>query len=225
MIGLNSKLTLFFLALLFAFTTGAQPIRFSLASDGSAEHSFKKGQRYWAYGQTVCGQFHITPTDALYAWLAYYGDGKFKNDLTATAKSPTTNPQTVNYRNNARLRFKHISLGWKRYFKGDYDAEKSWNLYGYAGFGLLLGRIENSQSIPVDSAQYLLPLKNGKGNFKRLTFDVGSGVEFPAGASVFLYLEARALIPTTDYPSPYLFVNRKAPLVGAANLGIRILIN
>jgi hypothetical protein len=211
---------------LFVFITGyTQQTRFSLATDLSILHSFKTGQRYWSIGQTVNFNFHVTSKDGAYAWISYYSPGKFHNDLQASAKSTTTLPQQINYRNSAQLKFKHISIGWKRYLKGDCDAEKKWNLYSYAGFGLMLGSITNTHSVPVDISNYDVPVREGKANFKRLTLDVGLGLEFPVGADVFLYLEGRALIPTTDYPSPYLFVNSNAPFTGAANIGVRILFN
>lgn len=215
-----------FIFSLLVFTTGySQRPQFSLSSDVSILRSFKPDQRYWAIGQTVNFNFNFTPKDGAYAWLSYYSPGKFHNDLQAPAKSTSTVPQQVNYTNSAQLKFKHISLGWKRYLKGDCDAEKKWSLYGYAGFGLMLGSITNIHSVSIDTSTYTAPVMAGKANFKRLTFDLGLGIEFPVGGDVFLYFEGRGLIPTTDYPSPYLFVNNNAPFTGAANMGIRILFN
>jgi hypothetical protein len=220
----RNQIILFFCFLVCHAAFSQQP-RFSLATDGSILRSFKKGQRYWSFGQTVNFNFHFTAKDGAYAWISYYSDGKFRNELTASAKQSTTTPQQINYHNDAHLRFKHISIGWKKYLKGTFDAEKSWSLYGYAGFGLMMGRIENTQSVPVDSSLYTVPVLSGKANFKRLTFDLGLGCEFPIGADVYLYFETRTLVPTTDYPSHYLFINRKAPLTAALNAGIRLLIN
>jgi hypothetical protein len=121
------------------------------------------------------------------------------------------------------MRFKHISIGWRKYLKGTFNAEQSWNIYGYSGFGLLLGRIENTHSVPIDTTVYIVPVRVGKANFKRLTLDLGLGWEAPLGADIFIYAEGRAWIPTTDYPSKYIFVNDNAPLVGMFNVGIRIL--
>lgn len=185
--------------------------------------SFKKNQRFWAVGQTVHAQFHFAPADAFYAWLSYYTAGKFQNQATATAESPATTPQTINYRNDAEVRFKHVSLGWKHYLKGNRETERGWNLYTLAGFGLIIGTAENTHSTNIDASLYHLPVRNGKGNFKRLTLDLGLGYERPLGADVFLYAETRALVPTTDYPSPFLFVNDNAPFTATLNLGLRIL--
>jgi len=182
-------------------------------------------QRYWSIGQTVNFHFHFTPKDGAYAWLSYYSAGKFSNNVPAQAKLPATLPQQVVYRNDAQLRFKQISIGWQRYLKGAYNIEKKWSLYAYAGFGLMLGSVVNSQSALIDTSLYNVPVLGGKANFKRLTLDLGLGVEFPVGGDVFFYFEGRALIPTTDYPSPYLFINNNAPFCGAANAGIRILFN
>lgn len=213
------------LALLLLSTASAQPPRLSLASNGVLLRSFKPDQQYWSFGQTVQFIFHTSPTDGPYAWIAYFSDGKFINRLQAQAMQSSTTPQTVNFDNSAHLRFKHISLGWRKYLKGRYDADKSWNLCAMAGFGLLLGRIENTQSTHIDPLLYSVPVQAGKANFKRLTLDLGLSPEFPVGADVCLYLDGRIHIPTTDYPSPYLFVNRKAPLTAGLGLGVRILIN
>ena len=73
------------------------------------------------------------------------------------------------------------------------------------------------------SVVYQVPVRIGKANFKRLTLDLGLGWETPLGADIFIYAEGRAWIPTTDYPSKYIFINDNAPLVGMINTGIRIL--
>ena len=119
--------------------------------------------------------------------------------------------------------FKHVSLGWKHYFKGNSNAEKNWNLYGYAGFGLMLGRVVNAHSVNIDTVAYNVPVLAGKANFKRLTFDLGLGVEFPLGGDIFIYTEGRTFIPTSDYPSKYIFINNNAPLIVSLNLGFRVL--
>ena len=204
-------------------TVCGQPARFSLATDASLLRSFKKDQRYWAIGQTILFHFHFTPKDGAYAWFSYYSNGKFSNTVNATAKSGTTVPQSVSYMNKAGLVSKHISLGWRRYLKGSFDAEKNWTLYGYAGFGLMLGRVVNAHSVSIDTSIYNVPVLNGKANFKRLTLDLGLGADFPVGADIYLYVEGRALVPTTDYPSQYLFVNKNAPFTATVNAGFRIL--
>jgi hypothetical protein len=212
-----------FFVLVSTVTALAQQTQFSIATDLGIQRSFKKEQRYWAFGQTVHGHFHFTPKDGIYIWVSYYTNGKFNNTVTATAKSLTTLPQQKIYTNAAIMRFKHVSTGWKRYLKGSSNAEDGWNLYSYAGFGLLLGRVDNIHSTVLDTAVYNVPVLTGKANFKRLTFDLGFGWELPVGGDIFLYAEARAWIPTTDYPSKYIFVNNNAPLVGMLNAGIRIL--
>lgn len=221
--GLKKRSIIFLFLVFICNIVFSQRPRASLSTDLSVLRSFKKDQRFWAIGQTVSFHFHITPRDGAYAWISYYSNGKFTNDLNATAKSPATLPQQVNYRNSAALRFKHISLGWKRYLKGAPDIEKKWSLYGYAGFGLMLGSIVNSHSVIIDTTGYIVPVRRGKANFKRLTFDLGLGVEVPVGGDLFFYMEGRALVPTTDYPSKHLFINNNAPFTGAVNAGLRIL--
>lgn len=212
------------LLFVFAFAiAAAQPAQFSIATDLGLQRSFKKGQQYWAGGHTIQVQFHFTPKDGAYAWVSYYTNGKFSNNVTATAKSAVTVPQQINYVNNAVMRFKQISIGWKKYLRGAFNIEEGWNIYGYAGFGLILGRVDNAHSVSIDTTVYQVPVRIGKANFKRLTLDLGLGWEVPLGGDVFFYAEGRAWIPTSDYPSKYIFVNDNAPLVAMINAGIRIL--
>jgi hypothetical protein len=207
----------------FTFTSAFSQTQFSLATDISLQRSFKKEQKYWAVGQTIAAHFHFAPKDGVYSWLSYYSEGHFNNNLIATAKSPSTVPQQVDYVNVAEMRFIHMSLGWKRYLVGTFNKPAGFNVYEYTGFGLMFGQVQNAQSAVVDTAAYFVPVLNGEGRFKRLTFDVGLGTEYAAGGDIFFYLEGRVLIPTTDYPSKYLFVNNNAPLTGALNFGVRVL--
>jgi hypothetical protein len=212
------------LLVIFSITTAvAQYPAFSLSTDLSLQRNFKKDQEYWAVGHTTMANFHLSAKDGIYVWFCYFSDGKIKDPLTASAKLPVTLPQQINYENSARLRFKHFSLGWKKYLKGDPSAEAGWNCYGYAGLGLMLGRVINTHSVTIDTALYNVPVYQGKANFKRLTLDLGLGVEFPVGADFFIYGEAKALVPTTDYPSRYLFINQKAPFTGIVSAGVRLL--
>ncbi len=200
----------------------AQYPKFSLATDLGLQRSFKKEQQFWSFGHTVQGQFHVDRKDAAYLWISYYMQGKFNNQLTANAKSANTTPQQVNYTNNAAMSFKQFSVGWKKYFKGSFDNDK-WNLYGYAGFGLVFGNVTNIHSVPIDTGLYKVPVRSGSARFKRLTADLGLGYELHLGAAIYFYNEARVWIPTSDYPSKYIFVNSHAPLVGMFNAGIRVL--
>ena len=201
----------------------SQQPQFSVATDISVQRSLKKEQRFGAVGHTVHGHFHFTPKEGAYFLFAYFTPGNFTNKLTATAKSPATVPQQVSYTNNAQMRFKQISVGWKKYIKGTYNSEEGWNLYGSAGFGLVLGSIENAHSVAADTALYDVPVLRGKNNFKRLTADLGLGWENHLGGAIYFYNEAKLWIPTTDYPSKYLFINENAPLVISVCIGIRIL--
>ncbi|HMU44879.1 MAG TPA: hypothetical protein PKC72_00865 [Chitinophagaceae bacterium] len=196
---------------------------FSVATDLTIQRNFKKEQKFWAFGQTIHTIFHLDGQNGVYVWFSIYSNGKFKNDVTATAKSTATIPQEINYVNSGKMRLKELSIGWRKYLKGTFDEEKKINIYGYAGFGLLLGRIENTHSVSIDTADYNVPVRSGKANFKRLTFDLGLGVEQPVGGDFFLYGECRAWIPTTDYPSKYIFVNSNAPFTGMICVGLRLL--
>lgn len=199
--------------------------RFSLATDFSLLRNFKSTQRFWAAGQTVQADFHFSPQNALYVFVSFYTPGKFHNQLTAVAKSSITQPQQLSFTSNAQVTFRTFSAGWKKYFKGNAYAEKNINLYGYAGFGLLLAKAQNSFVPLPDTATYDLPEHpvNGSGRFQRLTIDVAAGAEYPLGGDIFLYLEGRTWILTSDYPTRYLLANEQSPVVGTANLGVRIL--
>lgn len=218
----GTKLILF-LFLLIRLSSSAQNYpAFSMATGLDLQRSFKKEQRFWTVGHTSIANFHITARDGIYVWFCYFVEGKFSNQLTATAKLPSTIPQQISYENDARLRFKHLSIGWKKYLKGSPVAEKGWNLYGNAGLGLMLGRVTNVHSVNIDTAAYSLPVLSGRANFKRLTLDLGLGAEVPIGSDLYFYGEAKALIPTTDYPSRYIFVNEKAPLTASLAAGLRL---
>lgn len=217
------KIFFFLLILSQSTLVFAQRPQFSLATDFSVQRSFKKQQRYWSIGQTVSAQFHFTPKDGAYAWLCYYTNGKFSNELSAAAKSVITTPQSLPYTNRAQLSFRQVSLGWKHYLKGSSNSEENLNIYGLAGLGLLLGRIENTHSVNIDTTQYTVPVLEGKANFKRLTFDLGLGIEQPVGGDIYLYVEGKVFIPSSGYPSNYLFINKDAPLATLLNIGFRIL--
>jgi hypothetical protein len=217
------KIILLLFSVLLVTIGEAQQTRFSIGTDLSVQRSFKKGQQYWALGQTVHAHFHITPKEGIYVWFAYYSNGNYSNDLIANAKQATTVPQQVSYVNRGNMRLKQFSAGYKRYIKGSADAEKGWNLYAYAGFGLLLGRVENTHSVVIDTSLYNIPVLNGRANFKRITIDPGIGWEKYLGGELYIYTEARAWIPTDGYPSKYIFVNDDAPWAGMFSLGLRVI--
>lgn len=218
-----TRLTLLLAILLISHTGRSQAIGFSLGNDMALQRSWKEGQQFWAFGHTINAQFHLTGRDAVYTWFSYYSPGRFTNQLAATAKSSLTQPQQLNYNARARMRFKHVSVGWKHYFTGRFDAEKGWNSYGLAGFGLLAGNITNTLSAPVDTALYSLPVRGGAGAFKRLTFDLGLGIEKCVGGDLYVYTELIHWIPASDYPSPFVLANRRAPQASTFHAGIRIL--
>jgi len=187
--------------------------------------SFKEDQRFWAIGQDIIADWHFTTRGGAYASLSYSSYGEFTNELSATAKASTTSPQEISFNNKAQIRFQQISLGFKHYFVGATDGEVNWNLYTITGLGLMFGRVTNNYSTSIDTSLYNAPLQpaDGSGHFKRLTLDLGLGWEIPLGGDVFLYASGKVWIPTSDYPSKYLFVNDNAPLVGTLGLGVRIL--
>jgi hypothetical protein len=197
---------------------------FSIASDLSVLRNLNPKQKFTAIGQTIKVNFHIGPKDAAYAWLSYYGNGNFRFNEIASAKSPFTTPQQINLSVRSTFKYNQYSLGWKRYFKGNYEQEGRVNIYGYGGFGILFGKIENKYSQPVDTSLYTTkaPLQ-GQGKFTRLTLDAGLGSEYAIAPFLFIYTELRTWLPASDYPSEYLRDNKSVPSVIALNIGARIL--
>lgn len=222
---MNKRITITFLFFLLNATAFCQFPQISMATDLSMQHNFKKEQRYSAIGQTINAVLHFNEKDAIYTNFNYFSNGNFKNDLTATAKSALTLPQQINYINSGKMRLKHLSVGYRKYLKGGAAEEKNWNVYGYAGLGIILGRIENSHSVAIDTSFYNVPVYSGKANFKRLTLDLGLGFEMPIGGDMFFYTEGRVWVPASGYPSKYIFVNNNAPFVGMLNLGLRLFFN
>lgn len=220
---MKKNLSILFLSSLFSLTLFAQVKQFSVATDLGLIRSFKKEQRFLSFGHTVQAQFHLSDKDAVYVWASYYANGKFKNNVTAIARSGATSPSEINYTNNAEMRLRQFSIGWKKYLKGNYQIEQGYSIYGYAGLGVVFGRMENQHSVAIDTALYDLPVLSGKRPFKRLTLDLGLGAELPLGNALYLYAEGRTWIPTTDYPSKHLYRNRNAPVTGMINIGMRVL--
>lgn len=196
----------------------------SLATDVSVLRSFTKGSKFWAFGQTVQAHYHFAEKTTAYAWVSYYTAGHFKNNLSAFAKDSSASPQQLDVTAKSSLRFRQISLGFRHYLKGAYNSETAWNLYGLAGFGLLLMKAANTYNIPVNTAQYTAPQQAlaGTKNIVRLTADVGLGVEAVLGAGVYFYVDARTWIQASRFRSPYLF-NNAVPRAVVLSGGIRIL--
>ncbi len=202
----------------------AQP-GFSVSTDLSYLRSFTKAQKFHSFGQTVHAQWHLREKETIYAWISYFVEGKYSNPFTATAKDSSVSPTLQNYTSNSRLRYRTLSIGWKHYFKGNfYREDPGLSIYSLAGFGLLSGRVENRYDPGVDTSRYNTPQKALEGieGFKRLTVDLGLGIETELFSSVYLYGEVRTWIPITDFPSPYL-VNDDVPKVVTAGLGLRVL--
>ena len=202
-------------------------IKFSLATDVSLLHNFDDQQEFTTAGQTIIPQWHFDKKSTLYAWFSYHANAKYKSTLTAIAKSPATQPQSFSFTNEALMRLRQLSIGYKGYLIGSFESFEKFNLYLGGGFGLMVGTASNSFSTYIDTALYTVQsdVVHGTGDFKRLTFDVTGGLEFPVAYEIFIYSEVRMHIPTTDYPSSYLMKSSNAPFVGGINLGIRIVFN
>lgn len=198
-------------------------IRFSISPDISLMRNFSPGQKFWALGETVQGNVHFSSKETMYAWVTYYTPGKFKNNFTADAKSAAASPLTIPFRSTSKWRNNEFSIGWKHFIRGTCDQEDAVNIYGMAGFGLMFTKVENIFSPSVDTSQYTAPLLPGTSKFYRLTFDLGVGAEYPLGADFFIYSDLRTWIPTSDYPSKYLFSNKNVPLPFMISAGLRIL--
>ena len=200
-------------------------IKFSAATDVFILHNFDPQQKFTVIGQTILPQWHLDKKNTVYAWVTYHYNGKYENTLIATAKSPATQPQSISFTNQSTMRLRQISLGFKRFLVGSYNHLEKFNLYAAGGFGVMYGNASNTFSTYIDTALYTTQYNvvHGSGDFKRLTFDITGGVEFPISYEIYIYSEIRMYIPTTDYPSKYLMNNSHAPLLGSINFGIRIL--
>jgi hypothetical protein len=222
MAGLK-RMYLSFLFLLVSVAALAQ-VRFSFATDLSVLRNFSPNQKFWALGSTVQGNFHLSGKDGVYAWVSYYTPGRFNTNYSAQARQPATVPQSVSYRVRSRWAYNNISVGWKHYFKGSFAEENTWGLYGLAGFGLQFNKVENVYSTFFDTSAYALQSPApGVGNFKRLTLDLGIGVEYPVGGDFFIYSDLRTWLPASDYPSPWLHDPKRVPLPLTLGAGLRIL--
>lgn len=195
----------------------------SVAPDISLLRNFSPRQQFWALGETVQFDFHFSRKQSAYAWIGYYTPGKFSNWFTATGKSASVTPYLLPFKAAARWRNNELSLGWKHYLRGSFDAEDGYNLYITAGFGLLFTKVQNSFSPVVDTSRYNTPTRPGASEFFRLTLDAGAGVEVPLGGNFFLFGDLRTWIPTSDYPSPFLQDTRRVPMPLIASGGMRIL--
>ena len=198
--------------------------RFSLSTDVSVLHNFDSKQKFTVVGQTIIPQFHFDKKNTGYIWFTYHGNGKYKSTLNATAKSSSSFPQSFNFTNQSEMRLRQFSLGLKRFLKGGYDDLTKFNIYTTVGFGLIIGGASNTFPANVDTSLYYIQnnIMNGSGDFKRLTFDLGGGFEFPVSYEIFIYSEIRMQIPTTCYPNNYLLKNSNSPFVGTFNFGIRV---
>ena len=216
-------------ALIFFFLLGNNclfaQVKFSAATDISLLRNFDPQQKFTTIGLTILPQWHLDKKNTVYAWLNFHMKGKYDNTLIATARSPATQPQTISFSNQSEMKLKQISFGFKRYLIGSYNHLEKFNLYAAGGFGLMYGNASNTFSTNIDTALYTTQYSvvNGSGDFKRLTFDISGGVEFPISYEIYIYSEIRMYIPTTDYPSKYLLNNSHAPFLCGINLGLRIL--
>ena len=200
-------------------------LRVSVSSDISVLRNFTPRQQFWSFGQKVKLDFAPTIKNSIYVDMCYFSPGRFHDQLVAVAKSPTTIPQQISFINKAKVQLKEFSVGWKHFLRGNNETEVGWNFYSLTGFGLIFGKAENGYSAPIDTSLYNAPQRpvSGTGHFKRLSLDLGVGIEYPIAYEIFFYSEARVSIPTTEYPSKFLGENNNAPFPAMLGAGIRIL--
>lgn len=203
-------------------TTAFTQTTFSIATDLSAVRNQKTNQQFWTAGNTIKCEIHLTKKDGPYAWVSYIIPAKFKNSLSADAKSPATSPQSIAFVNKAKMNIKQVSIGWKHYFKGGSNTDVNWSLYGMAGFGIIGGNVSNNFQTAIDTSVYTVPVINGTSRFKRLTADLGLGWEFPISGDLIIYNDLTVWVPASDYPSKYLVANDKAPMILSFHFGLRI---
>ena len=112
--------------------------KWSLTSDASVMRNLSPHQKFWAFGQTIEGQFHITSKESVYIWMSYYSPGKFSNHFIAVPKTAGSLPQDFIVHGTWRPR--QVSMGWKHYLKGTFNQESGWSLYSTLGFGILVSK-------------------------------------------------------------------------------------
>lgn len=196
----------------------------SVASNSIFMYTANRQNNYFAFGQDLRGDYHFSDRWTGSASIGFYTAGKYSNRFTATAKTPGTLPASTSFEAVTRLYTKHFTMGARYYFKGSYRQEYGYSLYGYLGYGILFMKVQNDYNA-VDTAAYdtgIAP-SPGEGKFNRLTIDGGAGIELPIGPNVFLYGEARAIVPLTDYPSRFIVYNKGVPLPLSIGVGIRVL--
>ena len=198
-------------------------VEFSLGTGVAGLRNFSPQQKFWAFGQTVQANFHFSARQTAYVWLDYYTEGKFKNNFTAITKIPFTSPLQIPFTATGRLAYRHFSLGWKHYFKGAFNSEKDFTIYGITGFGFLFANVSNSFSETFDTSLYHVPVILGEGKLKKLTFDIGAGGELPLGGNFFAFVDARTWLPASSKTSSYLHSQRNVPLPVMVSAGMRIL--
>lgn len=197
---------------------------FSIFTDVGGLRNLGRLQRFTTVGQSIGSQLHFSPKWTGYAYFNYYLPGRFANGFIAYSKRNNAAPPSVQYAAETKLTYGHLSVGLRHYFKGAYNNEDSYSIYGSGGFGLITMKLENSYSTLVDTARYAVPQYSiaGSGRVRRLSFDAAAGAEQPLGGGIFLYAEARTWLTSSGYPSPYLYYNRISN-VAAAHLGLRVL--
>ena len=199
-------------------------VEFSLGTGVAGLRNFSPQQQFWAIGQTVQANFHFLPKESAYASLDYYTEGKFKNNFVATTRPPFAPPFQIPFTATGRLTYRQLSIGWKQYFKGTYNAENEINIYGVAGFGFLFAKVRNQFSPAIDTSRYFVATRPTiESRFRRLTFDLGLGAELPLGGNFFGFADVRTWLPASSRPSPYLHNQQDVPLALTASAGLRVL--
>jgi len=220
---LRQQVTILALLIFWGNSTFAQYPSLSVSTDMGLIRNWPEGQRFIALNSSINTDFHLTKKEGIQVIFSYSTAGKYSNTLRAKAIDPGTLPQQMQYSNRGKMRIRLLSVNWKHYLKGDPQAEKGWNLYSKAGFGLLMGWVDNAHNRIIDTALYQVPVLSGNANFKRMTLDLALGWEKPLGADFYFYTEARVAVPSPGYPSPFLLVNDNAPFTTLLCGGLRIL--
>jgi hypothetical protein len=214
-----------FILLLVISTAAKAQVKFSMGTDVSLLRNFSTNQQFTSFGQSVQGNVHLTAKQTIYGWLSYYLNSSFTNRFNAVAKDPATIPAAAIFRVKGTWKYNHISIGLKQYLYGSHDRNDQISIYGMAGFGLLFAKATNALLDPVDTALYQLPANPqiGASAFKRLTFDLGIGGEYPLGTDLFIYTDLRTWINTSSYPSAIFHSTGKAPVPVLLSVGLRAL--
>lgn len=211
--------------LLFIIATSANA-QFNIVAFGSSFHNFED-VGYGHIGAGIRGEYPIQEDIAIYGGFSYYHTAQYDRIGTATAFSPTTLPQTINYDIKNILRFDQFYAGGKKYIYGVHNTLKKAGIFGLylsADLGILTGDFESESATDefINYQLYEVPLREDIiGTFMDFTLNLGVGFEFKTGP-VYLFIEPKGLIKIFQAKTTHNELEFNFPFTFVSSYGIRI---